>query len=439
MPIVFVHGVHVRDETPTYAPWWESLAASLRQYVAPVIAADPEKVAITAAYWGDVGARFHWGGISRPTGPLPAPATPPAGQATPPSGITTAAVQGALGTILAARAVSAGIGRRMGLPRLRESLGLAPTVRLRDMTADELGTLAARVIAATVGEDIQPALAAQAAQEVARDPATFTAFAACGDSAAELEVVQTLGWRRYEQLQALTGGPDLVPPPWLAGFSERLDGVLARAARLPGSFAARVRAEIRESLDELTTLFFADVMTYLVYRGTPAAPGPIPAIVLETLAAARQNQQARGGEPLVVLTHSMGGQILYDAITAFLPNIPWLADVRVDFWAATASQVGLFEELKLFLASRPEYSQAAGTQVPFPDRRYLGGWWNVWDANDFISYTVRGIITGVDDEPFDSGLTALRAHDGYLVRPHFFQTFARKLEVARDANWYRLS
>ncbi|HEY5985027.1 MAG TPA: hypothetical protein VIV12_01405 [Streptosporangiaceae bacterium] len=40
-----------------------------------------------------------------------------------------------------------------------------------------------------------------------------------------------------------------------------------------------------------------------------------------------------------------------------------------------------------------------GSKVPYPDRRYLGGWWNVWDHNDFVSYTGKAIFDGLDDEP----------------------------------------
>ena len=75
--------------------------------------------------------------------------------------------------------------------------------------------------------------------------------------------------------------------------------------------------------------------------------------VLDALATARENQQARGGEPLVVLSHSMGGQIVYDLVTHFLPRLDRYAGVRIDYWAAAASQIGLFEEMKLFLASDP--------------------------------------------------------------------------------------
>jgi hypothetical protein len=61
----------------------------------------------------------------------------------------------------------------------------------------------------------------------------------------------------------------------------------------------------------------------------------------------------------------------------------------------------------------------------------------VWDRNDFVSYTVDGIIDGVDDESYYSGMFLVGAHSGYLVRPSFYRRFAKKLEAARAQNWRR--
>ena len=117
----------------------------------------------------------------------------------------------------------------------------------------------------------------------------------------------------------------------------------------------------------------------------------------------RATLEAQAGEPLVVLSHSMGGQIVYDLVTYFLPQMPEYDGLRIDFWCATASQVGLFEELQLFPGTRGK-GYGPSNPVPLPDRRYLGGWWNVWDRNDFISYRAGGIIKDLVEEPYDSGL-----------------------------------
>jgi hypothetical protein len=119
-------------------------------------------------------------------------------------------------------------------------------------------------------------------------------------------------------------------------------------------------------------------------------------------------------------------------VSSLLPNDPDRSHVKVDFWCATASQVGFFEEAKLFLASEPRYR--TGRPVPFPQRN-LGVWWNVWDHNDFISFSAADIFQGVDDEAYDSGMSLLAAHGGYLKRPGFYRRCAEKLEQAKRNDW----
>jgi hypothetical protein len=95
-----------------------------------------------------------------------------------------------------------------------------------------------------------------------------------------------------------------------------------------------------------------------------------------------------------------------------------------------ASQVGLFEELKLFLCSSDEYGRDKNNRVPFPGRNHLGTWWNVWDVNDMISYSVAEIIEGVDDTPFRVGEPLFKKHLGYLQEERFYTLFAERITKA---------
>src|SRR3974390_177319 len=62
MPIVFVHGVAVRDQRT-----FQGVEVFLRRYVAPKLnPARPDAVTIVPAFWGDEAARFAWRGRSRP-------------------------------------------------------------------------------------------------------------------------------------------------------------------------------------------------------------------------------------------------------------------------------------------------------------------------------------------------------------------------------------
>jgi hypothetical protein len=280
-----------------------------------------------------------------------------------------------------------------------------------------------------------------AADEAAHDPATYPRLAAQPDAAAERAeferiVADRLAARTAGGLAGHGGAPG-----WLRELGNRLGETLQRANGVPGWAVSRVLGELRRPLNDFITLFFGDVFVYLQEQvREDGQPGPIAQVLLDALVEAAENQKQRNGEPLVILSHSMGGQVVYDAVTYFMDRVPELKDVRVDFWCATASQVGLFEELKLFRASDTTIGGIAGMareKVPFPDRKRLGHWWNVWDSNDFISYTGAPIFEGVHDEPYDSGMSVLQAHGGYLQRPSFYRRFAERLEFAKQGNWRR--
>lgn len=308
MPIVYVHGVAVRDENEELnralkrfrdVPW-PTIEGLLREHVAPAISDDPGGVPIMRAYWGDLGARFAWDG---------------------------------------------------------RSLVSQPVEEELEHTARE-----------EAGEDDPP-----------RPPLS--------------EAIRDAGIRRVR---------------------------------------TTVTA-IRRPLEVFLPTFLGDVLTYLTTRGTSDAPGPIPLRVLETLDVAQFAAGSRQ-EPLVVLTHSMGGQILYDLLTHFIPRMSEHRDIRVDFWCATASQVGLFEELKLFLASDPATGADAGTQAPRPPAQHLGGWWNVWDHADLLSFRAAGIFEGVDDGPFFAAGTLATDHNRYLDSAPLYRALAARIRASLESD-----
>ena len=75
------------------------------------------------------------------------------------------------------------------------------------------------------------------------------------------------------------------------------------------------------------------------------------------------------------------------------------------------------------------FAAALAPKRPFPGA-HLQAWYNVWDPNDFLSYTVDGIVEGVDDASYFSGMSLLGAHSGYLQRPSFYRQFAEQLRRA---------
>ncbi len=82
-------------------------------------------------------------------------------------------------------------------------------------------------------------------------------------------------------------------------------------------FTTNVFLRWRPAIDAIITNFIGDVFVYLSKRGDADTPGPIITDFLDVLVEAARMQPA---EALVVLSHSMGGQIVYDCATYYIPH-----------------------------------------------------------------------------------------------------------------------
>jgi hypothetical protein len=76
----------------------------------------------------------------------------------------------------------------------------------------------------------------------------------------------------------------------------------------------------REKLNAMISRFAGDAFVYLEKRGTPQQPGKIVKIVLDALNAANAAKTAEDNK-LVVIANSFGGEIMYDILTDFSPQI----------------------------------------------------------------------------------------------------------------------
>lgn len=434
MPVVLVHGVRERN-----ADYWPGIDRFLREYALPAISDRPESVPIERVYWGDLGTSFRWGGISRPRSAITGMGVDDASLA---RAVGAASVRDALNDLPAAEPAPAGTGvlTPMG-PGASPDASEAP-MRLETLTGDQLSALLAAVIAGMDVDAEDRAAIIIAADRVARDPATIDALRTETDADRQVDLL--IG-RVEDAHAAMATEGDLVSMGAGDLFRRIKDDVretLTRGANLPGWVVTRLLTELRAPMNTTITEFIGDVFAYLDSRGTREAAGPIPQRLLAALATAKARQAERGGEPIVVLSHSMGGQLVYDAVTTWLPAMDPVERPRIDFWCAAASQVGLFEEMGRFLASDPaKYGTTPGDGrapvVPRPDRAVLGGWWNVWDQNDFISFTARKIIDGVDDGEWDSGAWFPMSHGAYFQNPSFFRALGDRLEAGDGADWWR--
>lgn len=232
---------------------------------------------------------------------------------------------------------------------------------------------------------------------------------------------------------------------------------------LPGYLFGRVVDPLRQPLNENITLFLGDIFFYLARRGTAENPGEITTQLLKKLKEAHQIK-VETGEPLIVLSHSMGGQLVYDMISYYLPQMSKLPkhqelkDISIDFWCAAASQVGLFKEMKVFKQDddgssaeskqdfleldlgvevwERENQQEPIRQIDFPSE-HLKIWWNLWDDSDYLSFTVEPFVKEVFDDLYDSGKSPARSHTSHFDDPDFYKEFALLIQEAKDANWDR--
>lgn len=454
MPILYVHGVNVRSRAG-----FRSFEPLARRYLAPVISDDSESVVIDDVFWGELAFSPAFGGISRPRSKI-------FGMGVQESRKRDARIahHGALSkgfeAALAAKlpqfeddatqetSTSSQLGSS-GSSDTDASSWAKESTALQDLGDDALSdVLSILVRPPTIDEEafqileadnrtleleaqlekLEEAKAQEAALAIAADMLVQN-----GEARGILQSSENDEAKLDELLSRIAtlaaDDSKLAAQGFLDWVQRTRDRILEGARRydnLKGYLISAVLVEARAPIHNVVSRFLGDVFVYLNERGEKDAPGAIPRLLLEKLEEMHAVKE-KTGEPLVVVTHSMGGQLMYDAVSHYLPKTAELAHIQVDLWCAAASQVGFFEEGKLFHASTPEFS--LGKPVPFPENN-LGAWWNVWDPNDVLSFTANNIFQGVDDESYSSGSSLIAAHGAYLETPSFHRKLAEKARTA---------
>jgi hypothetical protein len=274
----------------------------------------------------------------------------------------------------------------------------------------------------TIG--MREALLVQAADEVATDPLTAKSLHQASNDEAVLAYLQSNLVARYSRLlESLpVAGPSEQPLPdnldiealgsngWQAVL-DRIGELFRRIRRAPRRVTTTaLLAFFRRGVNANLTRFCGDVFVYLQKRGDVNAPGDIPKVVLDAL---RNTRRETPSEPLVVITHSMGGNIVYDILTHFAP------DVQVDDWVSVGGQVGLFEEMNLFHSSNP------GVRTPNKVTGLPTGvrhWLNVYDPVDPFAFLTAPVFKSVDrDDSFKTGAGDWQAHGAYFTSFRFYR------------------
>jgi hypothetical protein len=209
-------------------------------------------------------------------------------------------------------------------------------------------------------------------------------------------------------------------PGWLNELNERLGEMFDRASSVGSRTASLTGLSLyRDWLHGNISRFFGDVFVYLDRRGTKEGPGEIVALVKNAL---RTAQSEHPKEPLIVITHSMGGNILYDIVTYYDPEL------KVDFWASVGGQIGQFEESKLFKVSNCKLGHPEKI-AGLPGK--VGYWVNIYDPADIFSFKVKPVFKDVNgDVDYLTGANTMDAHSAYFLRPTFYDLLLDHLKKA---------
>ncbi|GAA1615814.1 hypothetical protein [Actinoplanes couchii] len=393
MPLVYVHGIGNREERRAYDVANRTRDRFFRRFLPVPVVGHTE---IRSPYWGEHGGVLRWKHASLPAAGLESLGAGGDFEA----GIARlAAVPGAAtGTLLTGTARNS----------MRDAVDLLFTV----IDADSLDDTAADAVIAAAGALVE--YCDQRERLAPAGPDRYPWLAGIKDDADLIDQLLSL---------AAAGGDDPEPDRESLGGRHRRYGRLRlllrggadrlrRAAGLPVETSiAAVRTLTGRPVSDLA----GDVLTYLARRGTPDEPGPIVRAVLTDLREAAA--EAGPDRPLVVVAHSMGGNIMYDLLTHFAPDLP------VHTLVTVGSQVALFEELKLFRGSDPALPGPDLARIPRPAG--LSRWINVVDRADLLGYRAGGVFDGVEDYVYPT--SALWAHSAYFRQPHFYARLGRRL------------
>lgn len=391
MPLVFVHGVTTRSG-PDYDKEVLIRNAFFRRFALTALAPESADVEIFNTYWGDAGANFLWNHASLPK---------EAGLETFGPADETAAL--ILNAFFGNQPPE---GNRMLLQVARHSLddvvdllGLVASFLSED-GANEAEGLAK--LASATKRYIQENPAPLWLERVQSDQDFLDHLIYHVNQWVQSKYQQTIENRFWDLLRY--GRIELVHR--LTAMSQQVERLL--------SFFSRV------TLHQRIALFLGDVFVYLRQGTTPAQSSDIISKVLVDLDKASEWQQkSKQDKKLVIVTHSMGGNIMYDILTSHRP------DLHVDAFVTVGSQVALFEELKLF--------EVSSRSIPSPEKpreskpANVDHWLNVFDRNDFLGFATEGVFTDTKDFAFTTHGTLLTAHSKYFTLSSFHKRLEERL------------
>jgi hypothetical protein len=389
MPIVFVHGVATRKDDASqraaYEKAVEARVALMRSFLLPPLGLDAGTVQFWDPYWGGDAAKFAWEYASLPSG---------SEEKMGPGEAVPALLLGEVweGEVPPSDRVVLEVARR-SMADAVDLLWAAAVERATDET--ETNALADLAVRAT-------ALARD-------DPEPLWLGTVSNDKQFLNRLSQELG-----SAVPAAGEESFGPQRALLRLREGLGRIGGAAGRLAGSAAVEV---VRPSLNRSASMFLGDIFVYLQQRQKLGGNAPIAKKVADGLERAA-NGRSPEDPKLVVIAHSMGGNIVYD----LLSNLR--TDLSCDVLLTVGSQVGVFAELGLFESVTPPTNPVTER---VPKLTNVGQWINVFDPNDVLGFAAERIFTGVKDYEYSTGKGVLAAHSTYFIRPSFYDRLAKRL------------
>jgi len=398
MPVVFVHGVNVRQDN-TYETHVTQRDLQIKELILSQLLANPNPVSIFNPLWGRYAASLAWGGLSLPSSQVqaldPFPTVDPdqalvelllSGNDTP----LPAASNRTLVTI-----ATASLSDAVDLLFALATSQAASSQRTDDAT--ELIRLSARVYSYAEHHPKPPWLST-----VKDDQEFITHLRAAVDQ-----------WQAPPSSQSLS-----LTDNWDA-LKEGLD----RFTGVAGNLSSRaLLALTRKPLNTAVSYFIGDIFVYLDERGDHDKPGAIIQAITTSLKQAVAAIHPTRDPYLIVIAHSMGGNIVYDLLTHFAPDT-----FPVDILVTVGSQVALFEELKLYKASQKG--------IPIDPRQQrvakpagVKHWLNVYDPNDVLSFAAAGVFEDATDFVYTTGKGVISAHTAYFLRGSFYRRLATRIK-----------
>lgn len=405
MPIVFVHGVNNRVEDKDYESGVNSKREFFRSTFAPRVGMSVKPENVMFPYWGGQGVNFRWKQASLPRD-------------------SDDVVALGLDHVNALSSNDAKLELWLNEARLQQGRA---KLTLGDISR-EVGFVAAidllwdTASIASPNDKVQEiAEYYEASLKYAKvDPAPLWALGT--PSLNNEEFTQRLIQEVKPYLQKNDTNPAAVALGIGDWFASARDAI-RRLGNAPGDAATSLATKLgRKSTHESASRFLGDIFIYLTTRDQ-TGPSSILANVLESLRKADAGRTPNDNK-LVVVGHSLGGLLAYDAITHYLP------DIKVDYFITVGSQVALFEEMTLCKASEPGVPKnPPNDRLPKPSK--VARWINVYDTNDVFSFRAEGVFLDAEDYKFDTGYGLLGAHGGYFLSPSFYKRLAVRVMEAK--------